>query len=71
MNGKVSARLTHLRALANDNFIDVTVPVIIRFWAGSNTDALAQLSDCEIEIQGPMHSFSVGFPECKEVDVQD
>ena len=59
---KVSARLRHIRALAEDKFVDVEFPVTVRFWADDITAALEQLSDCEMEISGPMHSYSIGFP---------
>ena len=52
-----------------ERFFDVTVllPVTLRFWADNEQEAKEQWTDCTIEIQGPMHSFSVGFPETLSV----
>lgn len=48
-----------------DKFHDVVVvlPITIRYWAVDEQAAREQFNDTELTVTGPMHSFSVGFPE--------
>lgn len=48
-----------------DTFYDLTIllPVTVRYWAADEQAAKDQWKDTEIQLLGPMHSFSIGFPE--------
>ncbi len=42
--------------------VSVSLPVVLRFWAADETGAMELYGQCHPRIEGPMQSFSVGFP---------
>ena len=69
MEDKHSLFVVHPIPDCDAGFYDVVLllPVTVRFWAANEREAREQWMDTEMQLMGPMHSFSIGFPETVEV----